>query len=149
MLDGSGWKDGAALLSAIVAAGSFVTGLGTLTAQSRLRSNLSTEVEVWSKLPAGDAKLDLQRAVERSASRLARLQEPGVVRERRRVAAFLLAFAVVCGAVAYWTYRTDGVHGLVGLGAPVAAVLVKLGYQWLSPTHAPEPDDEVEAAAGA
>ncbi|GAB3590533.1 hypothetical protein GCM10027446_05560 [Angustibacter peucedani] len=115
-----GWKDLAALLAAVVSLGTFVTGLGSLTTRSRLRTKLAHEVDIASKLPTGAARAGLEQVAERHASRLVELEDPVLSRRRRNGALVVIGASLFGLAGAVWTYRTDGWGGLVAVLAGAA-----------------------------
>jgi hypothetical protein len=114
----------AAATSAVV---TFVLALRTLSGRSRIRSQLAAETAIWDKLPVDSPSRELMwQLVERSANRLAHLEDPAVRRQRQVTIGVLLAATAILGGNAYWGYRGGGWQGLAsstvtGLLAAAAA----------------------------
>src|SRR3954451_23106389 len=117
-MHGVGLAEAAALVTAGLALGTFAIGLRSLTARSRLRAKLAVEVDICSKLHAGEGRVALQAVAERDAVRLGALESPEAIRRRQLVAAgVLLSAGVAAGAL--WVYTSEGWSGLWALAVAV------------------------------
>jgi hypothetical protein len=124
------WQAIGTVVAASVALFSIAKAGTELTGRSRTRARLSTELDIWSKLPEGSEKDGMEAVVITTAQRLLALEDPARRKKQRRVlrgSAFVIIGAAVYLAATLFQPDSD----LSEPAGVIAIVMIVVGLgEW-------------------
>jgi hypothetical protein len=152
MVWGVDLKDWTSMLSVVLA---LATALGTAISArgpTRVRAKLDSETQIWGRLPEGSEQRDAMWALAcRSLARLAAMEDPERLRQRRAYVAIGAFASLLFAANAVWSYRTEG--GAAAVESSVVMLIlvaVPIIREWLSRrAQDTEPTEAVSGPTGA
>src|SRR4051812_42141227 len=111
------WKDVPTIASAALSIVSLIAAILSVGRVHRIRSRLSTEVDIWQKLPEdSESRRKMLLLVERSAKRLSDIEDPTSRNRRRAETVEVLAFSCISLGVSFMFYRQrERGYGFIGL----------------------------------